>query len=396
MWHTIVSPTGREKTGYPTQKPEGIVRRIVAASSRPGGWCLDFFAGSGTLGAVARDLGRRFVLVDASPDALRRGAANAALNGLGNIEWREGDAFESLRAFARAKERFDTIVLDPPAFAKNRGAVAAALRGIALLAEAETETLGNNATGIFCECFHPFHPQCPLVLHDRLTFLEELCSPGSSVALHLLVIKAIRTGLENTRSMGLRPSSGPYPLDARPSLTYGEAWDYLEGLLALLMRVAQTQEAEVGRTAGAHLPSAISAAALHARPTSALVPFQTVAEWILTQQVPIPVAPFVDSLKRVCDALTERQAGGRGEAGAELGAYIEQITLLITRFDTADFPIRLKRFAGDLTYDEERLKALRQLSFATHGLIARALYRVTTRGSARSSSVSGTRLPSAS
>ena len=52
-WHTIVSPTGREKTGYPTQKPEGIVRRIVQASSRPGDLCLDPFAGSGTLGAVA-------------------------------------------------------------------------------------------------------------------------------------------------------------------------------------------------------------------------------------------------------------------------------------------------------------------------------------------------------
>src|SRR3954451_13171129 len=45
-WHTIVSPTGREKTGYPTQKPEGVLRRIVQASSRPGDWCLDPFAGS--------------------------------------------------------------------------------------------------------------------------------------------------------------------------------------------------------------------------------------------------------------------------------------------------------------------------------------------------------------
>ncbi len=70
-WHTIVSPTGREKTGYPTQKPEGIVRRMVAASSRPGGWCLDFFAGSGTLGAVCARLGRRFVLVDSNPEAIR-------------------------------------------------------------------------------------------------------------------------------------------------------------------------------------------------------------------------------------------------------------------------------------------------------------------------------------
>jgi site-specific DNA-methyltransferase (adenine-specific) len=69
-WHTIVSPTGKEKTGYPTQKPEGVLRRIVAASSRPGDWVLDFFAGSGTTGAVARALGRRFVLVDSNPEAI--------------------------------------------------------------------------------------------------------------------------------------------------------------------------------------------------------------------------------------------------------------------------------------------------------------------------------------
>jgi site-specific DNA-methyltransferase (adenine-specific) len=69
-WHTIVSPTGKEKTGYPTQKPEGVVRRIVQASSRPGDWCLDCFAGSGTLGAVAARLGRRFVLMDSNPGAV--------------------------------------------------------------------------------------------------------------------------------------------------------------------------------------------------------------------------------------------------------------------------------------------------------------------------------------
>jgi site-specific DNA-methyltransferase (adenine-specific) len=69
-WHTIVPTSGSEKTGYPTQKPEGIVRRIVAASSEPGDACLDFFAGSGTLGAVARALGRRFVLIDSNPEAI--------------------------------------------------------------------------------------------------------------------------------------------------------------------------------------------------------------------------------------------------------------------------------------------------------------------------------------
>ncbi|MCU1596388.1 MAG: site-specific DNA-methyltransferase [Glaciihabitans sp.] len=69
-WHTIVGTNGRERTGYATQKPEGILRRIIQASSAPGDWVLDFFAGSGTTASVARQLDRRFVAVDANPDAV--------------------------------------------------------------------------------------------------------------------------------------------------------------------------------------------------------------------------------------------------------------------------------------------------------------------------------------
>ena len=69
-WHTIVSPTGKEKTGYPTQKPEGLLRRMITASTRSGDRVLDFFAGSGTTGAVARALGRRFVLIDQNAEAI--------------------------------------------------------------------------------------------------------------------------------------------------------------------------------------------------------------------------------------------------------------------------------------------------------------------------------------
>lgn len=69
-WHTIVPTTGREKTGYPTQKPEGILRRMIAASTRPGDLVLDPFAGSGTTGAVAQALGRSAVLIDDNPDAI--------------------------------------------------------------------------------------------------------------------------------------------------------------------------------------------------------------------------------------------------------------------------------------------------------------------------------------
>ncbi|POH73079.1 DNA-methyltransferase [Arthrobacter glacialis] len=69
-WHTIVSPNGREKTGYPTQKPVGILRRIISASTEKGDWVLDFFGGSGTTGAAALELERKFVLVDQNPEAI--------------------------------------------------------------------------------------------------------------------------------------------------------------------------------------------------------------------------------------------------------------------------------------------------------------------------------------
>jgi site-specific DNA-methyltransferase (adenine-specific) len=70
-WHTIVSPTGKEKTGYPTQKPLGILRRIIQASSNPDDVVADFFAGSGTTGAAALELGRRFLLTDSNPEAIQ-------------------------------------------------------------------------------------------------------------------------------------------------------------------------------------------------------------------------------------------------------------------------------------------------------------------------------------
>jgi len=70
-WHTIVGTNSHEKTGYPTQKPLGIIRRIIQASSSPQGVVLDFFAGSGTIGAACLEFGREFILVDNNQEALR-------------------------------------------------------------------------------------------------------------------------------------------------------------------------------------------------------------------------------------------------------------------------------------------------------------------------------------
>ena len=84
-WHTIVPTNSREKTGYPTQKPVGILRRIVAASSNPGDLVLDFFAGSGTTGVAAYDMGRRAILVDSNPEAIA--VMRQRFAHLDHVEW---------------------------------------------------------------------------------------------------------------------------------------------------------------------------------------------------------------------------------------------------------------------------------------------------------------------
>ena len=101
-WHTIVSPTGREKLGYPTQKPLGVLRRIVAASSPRGGLVADFVAGSGTTGAAALALGRRFVLADRSEEAFA--VMRERFAGEPGVEFRDGDG-----AVARADAVCDTL-----------------------------------------------------------------------------------------------------------------------------------------------------------------------------------------------------------------------------------------------------------------------------------------------
>jgi site-specific DNA-methyltransferase (adenine-specific) len=84
-WHTIVATNGAEKTGYPTQKPLGVINRIVKASSNPGDLVLDFFAGSGTVGESCLRLDRRFMLVDNNPQAIEIMMKRFA--GFEGIEW---------------------------------------------------------------------------------------------------------------------------------------------------------------------------------------------------------------------------------------------------------------------------------------------------------------------
>jgi 23S rRNA (cytosine1962-C5)-methyltransferase len=123
----LAAPWEGQKTGaFLDQRPN----RTLAGEVTPrGGRALDCFAYHGSFSIHVARRARTVIALDSSPAALERARANASLNGLENIEWRVADAFEELRSMARAREQFDMIVLDPPAFAKTRATVPDALRG---------------------------------------------------------------------------------------------------------------------------------------------------------------------------------------------------------------------------------------------------------------------------
>jgi 23S rRNA (cytosine1962-C5)-methyltransferase len=161
----LAAPWDGQKTGaFLDQRPNRLLAGALAAS---GGRALDCFAYHGSFAIHLAGRAARVLALDVSQAALARGAANAALNGLANIEWREADAFEALRGFARERERFDTIVLDPPAFAKSRSAVAAALRGYREINLRAMRSLAPGGILLTASC--SFHVRLP----DFLTMLAE-------------------------------------------------------------------------------------------------------------------------------------------------------------------------------------------------------------------------------
>ena len=123
----LAAPWSGQKTGAFLDQREN--RLLVGRHTRPGGRALDLFTYHGSFALHLARNAKEVLAVDQSTEALARGAENARLNGIGNIEWREANAFDLLRELERRGERFDTIVLDPPAFAKTKANLARAVAG---------------------------------------------------------------------------------------------------------------------------------------------------------------------------------------------------------------------------------------------------------------------------
>jgi 23S rRNA (cytosine1962-C5)-methyltransferase len=151
----LAAPWEGQKTGAFLDQREH--RMLAARLTRPGGTALDCFAYHGSFALHMATRAGRVAALDASREALARGTENAVLNGLDNIDWVEGDAFEALRAWERAGRRFDTIVVDPPAFAKHRGALDQALRGYGEINLRAMRLLAPGGVLLTASCSHHVH-----------------------------------------------------------------------------------------------------------------------------------------------------------------------------------------------------------------------------------------------
>jgi 23S rRNA (cytosine1962-C5)-methyltransferase len=123
----LAAPWSGQKTGAFLDQRENRV--LVGRHARPGGRALDLFTYHGSFALHLARSAKQVLAVDQSTEALARGAENARLNGIGNIEWQEANAFDLLRELERRHEQFETIVLDPPAFAKTKASLARAVAG---------------------------------------------------------------------------------------------------------------------------------------------------------------------------------------------------------------------------------------------------------------------------
>src|SRR5207302_7229732 len=187
-----------QKTGAFLDQRENRV--LVAGATRPGGGgrALDAFAYHGSF---ALHLARRVaevVAVDSSAEALERGRANATLNGVANITFREANAFDLLRELERREETFDTVVLDPPAFAKSKQSVPRALAGYKEINLRATRTLSPSGVLFTCSC--SYHV-------SRTAFLEMLADAARDSGRRLQLLAVVGAGRDHPELINV-PETG--------------------------------------------------------------------------------------------------------------------------------------------------------------------------------------------
>jgi hypothetical protein len=232
-----------------------------------------------------------------------------------------------------------------------------ALRLIWLLAEAENEKWGNNATGVLSECFHPKHSQMPLPLNERLDAFREFTSEAASKEGRLVAIHAASKALGHG-VYTLRHSTGVEPLDKWPVFTRRDVYDYACELVGHFVAVAETEERQVAEKALENLPRLVFELGVQGQPKEALERFQTLVEWASAEKPGLDICSLLESIELLRESLQRRiqDAGISEERKKEFQAHLATSDVLKAQLEKGSFAVRLKRWAGGWSFaDRERI-----------------------------------------
>lgn len=219
---------------------------------------------------------------------------------------------------------------------------------MALLAEAENETWGNNASGILKEVFGPLHPQMPLRLDRRLAALTEMITPNSSCALSVLAADAIGDLLDFSSSTALRHSPSAVPLGRTPNMMWSDVWEYAAKTLQLLAEASKDSRDRVRKRACSRLPRTAANLLTRQHPAGMAVLQQMVTR-VVAGDYGIDASNLGESI-RWCRYALRDDAHGGSEANT---VAVDQLTELHDRLLNADFGTRIRFWLGGWYRDIE-------------------------------------------
>lgn len=221
-----------------------------------------------------------------------------------------------------------------------------ALRLIWLLAEAENETFGNNATGVLSECFYPLHSQMPLPLDERLTALRAFTSPEVSRHGKLVAIGAASNALDRHGAFMLRHSTGPQPLDKMPVFTYAEVFKYSQDLVDVILSLGE--EPDVAQAALGELPHLVLELGLQGQAGESLERFERLIEWAMGERPGLELFTLFESLDFLSESLRDhlKEPTITEQQKTLFDEYLTRANRLKAKLETGSFSLRLKRWAA--------------------------------------------------
>jgi hypothetical protein len=232
---------------------------------------------------------------------------------------------------------------------------ASALRLIWLLAEAENEEWGNNATGVLSECFHPLHSQMPLPLDERLAAFREFTAPQVTKEGKLVAIRAASKAFDPD-FYSFRHSTGPEPLDKCPVFTRLDVYEYARALVDHFFGMAATEDKEVSREAIQELPRLVFELGIQGQPMEAIERFKTLVDWAKSEKPGLEVFSVFENVNSLRESLRDHLEKSKmtNEQKTEFEGYLARCEKLRDILESGTFSLRLKRWVGGWSREDHK------------------------------------------